>query len=524
MQDDAQLLHRSEAETRASLLRLQQLGVSTVRVTAGWSVLTQAPDAELAPPFEQSDPTAYDQGRFAGLDRLVRLAPAYGLSTMIDVAFWAPHWATTDLPGPRARTHVDPEAYGRFAAAIARRYDGTFTPPARTSVAAAGRSSDDAFLDALFGLPATGPSERTQRGVLPVLGGAAPGGPASGPLPKVSTFTLWNEPNHPAFLQPQWVGRGAARRPASPGVYRRMVRAAYPALKAAQPEATVLVGGTAAQSSGAKGVAPLAFLRRLACVDTRLRPVRDHDCADFAPVPGDGFSHHPYSLRTTPEAHADDPDHVPIGDLDRLTGLLRRLVAAGRIAPAMRELWLTEYGYETNPPDPEGRYSTGDQARFLTWAEYLAARNPDVRSFAQFLLRDLPPATTVQSASVRRSFGQWESGLAFADGRPKLASDSFEAGIHVRTRAGRGTVLVWGRIRTLTSGTRRSELQASSRGGRWRTVRSHERGSRRAPRGFRSGGVFSRELRAVPAGRYRLRWRDATGALHTTPSVAAVGG
>jgi hypothetical protein len=553
VQDDAQLLHRPTAQVAGSLDRLRDLGVDTVRVTAGWSTLTRDPDSRIATPgFDQTDPAAYEQARFGNLDRLVRMAAARGLRVMIDLAFWAPHWATSDPPGPRARTNVDESAYARFAQAVARRYSGRWTPPAGThgtGVTEARRSSDDKYLDDVYGTadPPTGTSIDLLRPLappggfpVPVLGprlGTSPQIPvlsdgdtsaadATGdPLPAVRLYTIWNEPNHPAFLQPQWRGKGAHRRPASPGLYRRMVRAAYPAVKAIAPDATVLVGGTAAQSAGTGGVTPLRFLRELACVDGQLRPRDDGDCRGYTALPGDGWAHHPYSLKTVPSAvpGPDRPDEAPIGALSRLLDALGALARSGRIAPALAHVWITEYGYETNPPDKGAAFSTGDQARFLTWAEFLAWKEPGVVSFAQFLVRDLPPAATQQSLSRRRAFGQWESGLFFADGTPKLATDSFAAGIFARA-TGHG-VRIWGRIRTGGPGpVRRAWIEARVGGGRWRIVRSARTGGHgRSARNFTSTGVVDRHLASRPVTtRYRLRWTDPTGTTRRSPSVRAI--
>jgi hypothetical protein len=49
-----------------------------------------------------------------------------------------------------------------------------------------------------------------------------------------------------------------------------------------------------------------------------------------------------------------------MGDLGRLQGLIDRLVAARRLAPSLRNLWLTEQGYEGDPHAALiGTWSTG---------------------------------------------------------------------------------------------------------------------------------------------------------------------
>src|SRR3954465_4379431 len=45
IQDDGLLLFRPAAEVRAAVARMKALGVDRVRITAGWSSLTRAPDA-----------------------------------------------------------------------------------------------------------------------------------------------------------------------------------------------------------------------------------------------------------------------------------------------------------------------------------------------------------------------------------------------------------------------------------------------------------------------------------------------
>lgn len=498
VQDDAQLLHGTDADVGASLDRLRDLGVDTVRVTAGWSVLSREPEAKVAPPsFDQTDPAAYEQGRFTALDRVVRLASQRGLRVLMDIGFWAPHWATDEAASvPRARTRVDADAYGRFATALARRYSGSFTPaPAIEPVPP---TQDGNFLEDLLGTSDPPPPAATA--------------PVSGPLPRVGLFSLWNEPNHPAFLLPQQP-RGAD---SSPAVYRRMVRAGVAGIRGVQADAQVLIGGLASKSTNGRGVSPLRFIRELACVDGKLRPLRTAECRDFTPLPGDGFTAHPYSLSTPPDARPSkgQPDDLPLGALPRMTALLRKLTARGRFVRGLRNVWITEYGYETNPPATTTRYGLADQARFLPWAEYLAWRDPQVRAFAQFLLKDLAPAASPQGESDRRAFGQWESGLLFADGTPKPAAESFAGGLFVRPLAGRARRLaIWGRVRIggPAASTRGVTLEMLAPGARtWRTLRSTTRAGRARAATFTTAGIFERVVAATrirKGTRFRMRYR-----------------
>jgi len=259
-----------------------------------------------------------------------------------------------------------------------------------------------------------------------------------GPLPKVSWWTIWNEPNHGGFLQPQYTrAAGGQLEPNTPHLYRRMVEAAHPVIKQLQPDSRVLVGGLA--SFGVKnptepthGIPPLRFVRELACVDEQLRPLSTPRCSDYRPLQGDGFAHHPYSLMNRPDFRdPGHPDSARIGALDRLSSLLTSLVRMGRVSPRIADLYLTEFGYETNPPDPQKPFGLAQQARFINWAEYLAWKNPRVRTWPQFLLRDLGVVNADKAARGARPHADWQSGLLFEDGTPKPAATSFKLALFV---------------------------------------------------------------------------------------------
>jgi hypothetical protein len=356
------------------------------------------------------------------------------MAPMIDIAFWAPVWATAGDRSERPRTGIDPREYTLFARAVARRY------------------RED-----------------------------------------VRTYTLWNEPNRSAFFGPQRKGRRAV----SPHLYRRMVASAYPAVKDEQPDSVVLVGGLAAHGR-AGGVPPLEFLREMACVDRRVRPVANGECARFAPVPGDGFAHHPFATQTPPDGveRSASRDDVPLARIGRLVGELEKLAAAGRIDPKMRDVYVTEFAYESNPPDPGALYTPERAARMMAFAEALAAREPRVRTFAQFLVRDLPGTSGEKSVGA---LPNWQSGIKFGNGHPKPLAAVLPAPLHVE-RVDASFVRLWGRVRP---GTGRRRIRVEKRAAApapWRAVLDGRTDSR---------GVVERELAAPRGTVFRIGRRQA---------------
>jgi len=512
VQDDGLLLYRPAAEVEAAVARIKELGIDRVRITASWSSLTRAPESATKPDgFDARDPAAYEQERWQGLDTAIRAIRAAGLKALVDIGFWAPHWATTDAPGPRARTNIDPQAYADFATAIALRYSGAFTPPPPAPDAPAPPpATEDASLikDLLqplipFPLPdplrPPPPPPATARAA---QAGAVAVAAQAGPLPSVDRFILWNEPNHQSLLLPQWNGTA----PASPAIYRAMVRAGYAAVKEVRRTATVLIGNTSSTGGGKRGsgpVPPLEFLRDLACVDAKLRPRTTGDCANYTQLPGDGWSHHPYSQNERPSRVSKpvlERDDLRLADLPRLAETLNTLARMGRIAPANRDIYLTEFGYETKGIPGRPRVDERQQARWLTWAEYLADRVPTVRSFAQFLLRDQPPAPERVSQSAGRPYGEYSTGLLNVDGSDKVAAGTFLAGLFAQLQP-KHKVLLYGRLR-LGAGPKVILIQRQVKAGPWKRVARLVVDGR---------GTFQRIARHTPGAQYRITYPGPRG-------------
>jgi len=332
-------------------------------------------------------------------------------------------------------------------------------------------------------------------------------------LPAVRQWTTWNEPNHPGFLLPQFERVDGRLRPASPHHYRRMHEAGYRVIKRVSADNEVLLGGLASRGGRRpgerSGVQPLRFLRELACVDDRLEPLTDARCRSFAPLQADGFAYHPYTLKTAPDARSERPDEVGIGELDRLSGLLSALHARGRIAAPL-PLYLTEYGYETNPPDRTRGVSERTQAEYHGLASFLAWQRPDVRQFPQFLVRDIGPDLRFAPGNTAR-YRNFQTGLLDFRGRAKPALRAFRLPFWAY-REGADAVL-FGQVRP-GAGPQRARIEREIAPGRWEVAETRDARVPGSPptTGFETdaAGFFLRRMTLPEPQRVRARWLRPT--------------
>jgi hypothetical protein len=274
----------------------------------------------------------------------------------------------------------------------------------------------------------------------------------------VRHWTIWNEPNQAIWL-----------RPASVRTYvRTLLNPAYEAIHDVLSGALV-GGGVTAARGGSAGVAPVPWIRQMGVLGAKL----------------DAYAHHPYPANPradTPWAPACPRcSTLTMADLERLEAEVRRSLGPKRI-------WLTEYGYQTNPPDFLLGVSPARQAALVASAARRAylARSVDILLF--FLVRD------------DASPDGWQSGLISASGRKKPAYEAFRMPFTQVKRQG-GVVSVWGQIRP---GSRRRAFRIRVLDdGRW----SWLGGTRRTdPRGF-----FSLDLRAPRGSRLQV-WAPGEGA------------
>ena len=217
-------------------------------------------------------------------------------------------------------------------------------------------------------------------------------------LPAVHKWLAWNEPNNPYFLKPQWQKIGRKFFPVAARAYAGICTAVWTGVHSTHLKGeTVACGATDSYGNNAPrmprpSISPTRFLRE----------VKRYGLRHF-----DVWAHHPYyrkpsqSPTTPPGANT-----VTLANIGVLTKLLSQLYGPKR-------LWITEYGYQTKPPDPLFGVSWANQARYLTKAFAVARRNPRITMMLWFLLRD------------ETRLSGWQSGLFTAGGKPKPAYYAF---------------------------------------------------------------------------------------------------
>ena len=359
--DEAFSLYGDPTSAFATLkaLKTQVLRVNLYWGGTKWAVAKSRP----ADPNDPGD-HAYDWTIY---DRLVRYATQNNIKVVFSILF-TPSWAN----GGKART-VAPTNFTdltNFAYAAAERYSGLWTAP-------------------LWQQDPSNPTTKL-------------------PLPKVNLWTAWNEPNNPIWLTPQYKRVGGKWRAESAYQYARICNAVYEGVHSQYlgplPDEHVACGVTGPKGNDAPATArasidPLTFLAQASRFGMR----------NF-----DVYAHHPY-----PDVGASEsPTYVPKGKLKRRVqlGNINLLLAELTKLYGPKHLWITEYGYQTNPPDKQFGVSYAKQAQYLTQSYAIARKNPRIDMLLWFLVRD--------EANVKSG---WQSGLATTTGKHKPAWNAFLA-------------------------------------------------------------------------------------------------
>jgi hypothetical protein len=447
LQDD-NLLIGSDGERRDPTLdEWRSLGVDVVKLRVDWRDVSPA-----GQPADPADPAAYLSDRMAAYDQAVRGAQARGMQVFLVLGGHAPPWASKASPKglPNGVQRPDANLFQQFTQAIGRRYSGEYT----------------------------------------VAGDA-------GPLPKVSIWSIWNEPNLVSWLSPQ---------KEAPELYRNLLYAGFDGLNATGHGGDTLLYGELlpfARGNKTAGVRrrPLEFLREVACVDKRFRPytgssAKKRGCTDFRPLPGTGVAHHPYTLSGGPRVKSPNKDDASIGEMDRLIRTVDRLRAKKRFAsPGRQAIWSTEFGFQSDPPDPVQTPIKKIPA-FMGESEWLAFKNSRVVGWSQYPFTD----DSIPDTGADR-FGGFQSGIKFENGREKPGVyDAFRFPFYVR-RLSTSKVEVFGGVRPAGQG---AAVTVESRlgKGKWKRLASLKAGPQGYfDRNFKVSGAAKRE--------FRFRWEKS---------------
>jgi hypothetical protein len=395
MQDDQVFMGWSNHDPERAMAEARTLGADVIRTTLVWEYVAPHPRRNRKPAgHDIADPNSPGY-RWGPYDRVIGLARKYGLKVLVNVTGSIPHWASAQPRRCRRRCvwKPRPSLFGRFVQAVARRYRG-----------------------------------------------------------QVSMYSIWNEYNLGAWLLPQTRRSRFGPVDVAGRAYRQLWLAGWRGIRRRDPPRRnkVLFGETAAIAE------PIPSLLAALCLDPLGRPFRGglrqlQGCRHPKKLPIAGFAHHPYNRSATGSwrTRTRIRTSLSLGYLWRLSRLSRLAARRHRI-PRRRGVWVTEFGYQSRPPDRVHGLRLGHHARVLNESERLFFADPHVRAFSQYEVFD--------AAAVR----QYNTGLRLKGGRHKPAYDAFRLAMVV-TRLSRNRVEVWGCARA-GRGPRRVSIFARRRG------------------------------------------------------------
>ena len=353
---------------------------------------------------------------------------------MITLAPDAPRWATGGERGGNYK--VSSTEFARFARAVGRRYSGAFA-----------------------GLPA------------------------------VAYWSIWNEPNHIFFIKPR--SQAPARLPPAGGAgpagaardrARGLARSSSASWRrsAPRPRCSARCGSC---SSGCASTRTTS-----GCAGTAARKA---GCSSFKKVTANGFAHHPYGPVGAAVPRTRDIVNM-LGDQAPRQGARPGRAARGA-SRAASAIYNTEFGFQTNPPDPFVSTSPdAPGARSSTRRRSSPTAIRGSRATRSTCSTTTPPARG--PAALR--WAGFQTGLRFPNGGAvKPAYEAYRCPIVVQ-QARQRRAAIWGRVRP-GKGTRYVQLQRRQR----QQLRERRRArSRPTPRGYFT--VNREPKRAPTASRY----------------------
>ena len=180
--------------------------------------------------------------------------------------------------------------------------------------------------------------------------------------------------------------------------------------------------------------------------------------------------------------------------LGRLTKALDRARAAGALTNRL-PIHLTEFGIQSTPDTTSG-VSLAKQVEYRAIAERHRVRQP-----ARRLVLAVPPARLrPRSGRARRSTRGFESGLRFADGKPKPSLPAFRLPLAVRRVGSKASI--WGLVRPATGVTTATITYANRGSSRFLPLRNVT---------TNAFGYFSLRSSWRAGRRWNVTWQGQTG-------------
>ncbi len=431
MQDDNNLIYSNASSRTVALNRMKSIGVDAVRVSVLWNAV--APNKKLK---NGANPKSYRAANWDKYDDLVRAAKGYGIQVYFDVTPPGPRWtqAKANVKANQRAWKPNATQFGRFYQAVAKRFSGTYKDENEDHKA----------------------------------------------LPRVSWWGIGNEPNQGGWLEPQSRKIGRHIVPTSPAIYRSLLVAGAKALiKTGHSKDTINMGETAplgvAPQSETRPLRPALFLRELFCLDSHLRKykgtaAKQRSCSTvkslsvLKKLPKLVYAHHPYTKGTIPTKKDKSPDAITIANLNALPTLLDKIARKTKLIRSGLPVVLTEFGWETNPPDVINGISLANQAEWDNLGDYAAFANPRVVANTQFLLFDVAPQKQYKK-DTRNYWFTYQSGLFFNDGRTKPSAPAYMLPFVVKKSG--ANYLFWGQVRFTPNGTNQMVHVQVKQGSDW---------------------------------------------------------
>ena len=403
-QDDAELTRGEGAAPTDVIQQFDDLGVDILRTNVIYGRIYKTPQDRTKPAdFVTEDNTSarYD---WSATDNVVNLAKARGIQIHLTITGPVPYFGSDNpsrCKGGSCTYKPNTREFSRFAEAVVQRYKG-----------------------------------------------------------KVDYYSIYNEPNiGKTWLQPRYASaKGVRRYDYAAAKYRQLYLAGQKVIARLDPALRnrVLFGEVPSIA------APLPFLRATLCLDSSGKPFRGararaQGCSGrVGRIPTLGFAVHPYNQGALfgPQQRYRTKTSLTIAHMPRLHRLLDGAFRRKRISSSARNVYVTEFGFQSNPPDKSAP-SLANQARYINESDRLFYGDRRVKWVSQYEFTDV------------RDVSQFNTGLRLFSGKLKPSYGAYRMPIVV-TRRSVFSVEVYGQVRPGGSST--VAIQSRASGGAYKTV------------------------------------------------------